>query len=348
MLPPFLTRPVRRLSADGALAEAGPREAALGRPTVLLARGLCRFERFRAPAGLSRSAALAAARLHARTRAPYALPASALARRGSEFGVWWWDAGGVAALLQAAGLAEPVRLRPEAAGQAAGEGWRVLRGPDGWEAQRWEDGFLQQSAWRRSPFDAAAWSGFARVAPVEAGPPPSAPPAATAAIYTGGSAYRARFVHEHELRTLGPPLALAAAALSLGLSAFFVGQGVTLARRDGALRRAVAVREAAPAVSRRPELAARARGLAALAAVVDRPGPLVRLEEARARLSRFGLKVTGFDARPGELAVTTSASAVAGVDLLAEELESSPGLRDVRPSLDRETRRLTLRMRTAD
>ncbi len=51
MLPRFLSRQVLRLRLDGGAEEPGPREAALGPPTVWLARGLCRFERVRAPGG---------------------------------------------------------------------------------------------------------------------------------------------------------------------------------------------------------------------------------------------------------------------------------------------------------
>ena len=346
MLPSFLTRPVLRLRADGAVDAPGPREAALGPPTLLLARGLCRFERFRAPAGLSRRAGLAAARIHARTRAPFATAGHALARTGSGYGVWWWDGAQVDAMILRAGVELPVRLRPEAAGQAVEEGWRILRG-DGYEAQRWAGGSLQESAWRRTPFDPPAWSAFARLASGDGAPAPAAPPPVRPPVFTAASPYAARFVRETDLRAALPTAVVAVLVASLGASAFFLGQGLAAAHRDGALRTEVAAREAAPAASRRPELAARARGLDALARVTDRPGPLVRLLEAQRLLARFDLRVTGFDAQAGELAISVPASAAAGVDLLVEELEASRTFTDVRPSLDRDAHTLTLHMRTA-
>lgn len=346
MLPDFLTRPVLRLRADGSVDAPGPREAALGAPTLLLARGLCRFERFRAPAGLSRRAALSAARLYARTRAPFAAAGSALARTGSGYGVWWWDAAQVEALVAQAGVDTPVRLRPEAAGQVAGDGWRILRG-EGFEAQRWAGDSLEESAWRRTPFDAPAWRGVSRQSTPEGPSAPAAPPLARPAVFTARSPYAARFVRESDLRAALPAAATALLVGSLGASAFFLGQGLTAARRDHGLRAEVAAREASPAASRRPELAARARGLDALARVTDRPGPLARLLEAQRLLARFDLRVTGFDAQAGELSVSVPATAAAGVDLLVEELQASHAFTDVRPSLDREAHTLTLRMRPA-
>ena len=249
-------------------------------------------------------------------------------------------------LVARAGVELPVRLRPEAAGQAVEEGWRVLRG-DGYEAQRWVSGSLQESAWRRAPFDGPAWSAFARLSSGDGPPAPAAPPPPRPAVFTAASPYAARFVRDTDLRAALPALAVAGLAASLGLSAFFLGQGLTAARRDRGLRTEIAAREAAPAASRRPELAARARGLDALARLTDRPGPLVRLLEAQRLLARFDLRVTGFDARAGELSVSVPAAAAAGVDLLVEELEATRSFRDVRPSLDRDAHVLTLHMRVA-
>ena len=298
-------------------------------------------------AGLSRRAALAAAQVHARTRAPFVSAGHALARTADGgFGVWWWDAAEVDRRLDEAGVERPVRLRPEAAGQAAAtaDGWRVLRG-EGFEAQRWAAGSLEGSAWRRGAFDAPAWSAFARLAAAEGVAAPAAAPAAHAPIFTAGSPYAARFVREGELRAALPGAALVLVVLSLGASAFFAGQGLAVARRDSALRTEIAAREAAAPRSRRPELAARARGLTALARVTDRPGPLVRLLEAQRLLARFGLRVTGFDAGADELSVSVPATAAAGVDLLVEELSAQPQFADVRPTLDQDAHTLTLRMR---
>lgn len=344
MLPTFLSRPVRRLRADGGLEAPGLRASALGSPTVLLARGLCRFERFRPPAALSRRAALAAARLHARTRAPFADPAYAVVRDGEGFGVWWWDRPAVEAALAGHGLDEPSRASPEASAQTPGDGWRVLRTAEGYEAQRWRGGALIASAWRRSIFDSPAWAAFARLASDGAEDVPSAPPPAQVLPLIRGSAYGRRFVRESDWRAYVPTLGLALATASLALTAFFLGQGVGSDRRDAAVRTDLARREAAHTRSRRPELAARAQRLTVLARVVDRPGPLTHLAEAQAILARFGLRISAFDAQAQELTVSVPASAVAGVDLVVEELQASPSFTEVRPVLDRQTRTLTLHM----
>lgn len=330
----LLTRPLRRLNADGALETLTAREPALGRPTILMARSLCRFERVRSPVGMARNAALAAARLHAVIRAPFSAPGSAIARRGGELAVWWWDQGAAAAALAAAGVAGPLRLRPEAAAQAAGEGWRILREPDGYEAQLWRDGVLAESTWRRTPFDAGAWRTLTR----SHDPAPAARPP----IWEPGSPYGRRFVERHDLAARGPALVIGALALSLLLSAFLAGRGAGHLRRDRLLQAQISA--AGPVRSVRPQLAARAAALTQLASRVDAPGPLQNLAEARLRLEPFGLRVTGFDAQPDELTVSVPGSAVAGVDLLVQALEASPRFRDVRPTLDREAGRLSLRM----
>lgn len=339
MPPPSLTRPLRRLRADSALETLPTRESSVRSPTVLIARALCRFERVRTPAGLGRRAALAAARLHARTRAPFAGAASAVARTDEGFGVWWWDAAAVGRGLAAAGVTGPVRLRPEAAAQAAGEGWRLLRTDGGYEAQRWRGGGLTDSAWRRRPFDPAAWRNLVR------GDGPAEPPAPQPPVFTPAAPYGRRFVRGEGEGGGAPAWTAAAALASLCLTAFLLGQGVGAQRRDARLREEIARLEADPRRGRRPELAARARRLEALGRLVDAPGPLETLALARARLRPFGLEVTGFDAAAGELVVSVPDTAAAGVDLLVEELQATPPFADVRPSLDRAARRLTLRMR---
>ena len=343
MLPSFLTRPVRRLGADGRLQVTALRAPALGPPLVILARGLCRFERFSAPEGLSRRAALAAARLHASARRPYSASAFALARQGREFGVWWWDAARVGAAL--AELDAPVRVRPEAAAQAVGAGPRVLRAEAGYEAQAWDGGFLVGSLWLRNGFDAASWSAFAR----GAGPPAGGAqlPTPQRAILTAGSAYGARFVDERRMPSWAPAASWGAVALSLALSAFFTGQGVAAMRRDRTLQVELTAREASAGLEggRRADLMRRGRDLSVLARRIDRPGPLARLAEAQRTLARFDLKVLRFDAGPDDLTLVVPGDAVAGVDLVVEELEASGFFTEVTPSLDRATRRLTLKMR---
>lgn len=339
MLPPLLTRPIRRLRADGAVETVAAREPALGTATVLLARSLCRFERVRTPPSLGRSAAAAAARLHARARAPFSRSGSAVVRHPEGFGVWWWDAARIEPLLEAAGVSLPVRLRPEAAAQAGPDGWRLLTEAGGLEAQRWQGGDLVESAWRRGAFDEAAWRGVAQ------GEGPAPPPPVQRPLFVTGAAYGRRFLRGQGERSQLAAAALAAGLTSLCLTTFLAGQGVGAMRRGAKARAEIVRLETAPGRSLRPELAARARSLGALTRMVDPPGPLETLIVARTRLAALGLEVSGFDARRDTLTVSVPDSAAAGVDLLVQALQTRTPFFDVRPQLDRGARRLTLQMR---
>lgn len=334
---PLLTRPVLRLRADGVAEPLELREPALGPRTVLLSRALCRFERVRSPERLRRRSAVAAARLHALTRAPMAAADSAVAGRGGDFGIWWWDRAEVERLMAAAGLKGAVRLRPEAAAQGGADGWRVVRSDGGYEAQLWEGGYLADTAWRRRPFDAAAWRALTRDAASE--PPPAQP-----LLFSRRASYGGRFVEARALPGRAGQWAAAGAMAALCLGVFFLGQGVSAVRRDGQTRAEIGRLERSAVPGRELQLAARARRLRALGQLIDRPGAVETLADARALLARFGLPMIRFDARRDELSVDVPASAAVGVDLLVEELEASPRFSHVRPTLDREGRRLTLTM----
>ena len=91
-------------------------------------------------------------------------------------------------------------------------------------------------------------------------------------------------------------------------------------------------------------MAAEGRGLRTLGAALQRPDPLTLVDRAQEVLRPFGLKVVSFDAGPEEITLRLPAEAVAGVDLLARRLERSASFRDVRPSLDRDRRQLSLTM----
>src|SRR5690606_37656970 len=146
------------LSADGALSvvhAGGAIGRVLRRPVLLLARDLCAFGLF-STAALPRRRRRQAAMLHARLAAPYLRAGSALSKAGDDYGVWWWDAARVEALLAAQeGLTGAPVLTPETLAQPRGEGWRIVRLMQGYEAQLWRDKALVASAWRRDRYDPA-------------------------------------------------------------------------------------------------------------------------------------------------------------------------------------------------
>ncbi|NEX95374.1 hypothetical protein, partial [Caulobacter sp. 17J65-9] len=145
------------LDVEGASAD--PRRARL----IALSRGLCRFEFYAPPPGMSGRGALRAARLRAEAFAPFTAADSVLLRAREGVAIWWWDGDRTAALLEAVGIAyDPERLVPETLLQAPAEGWRQVRCADGYEAQYWRAGALRAAAWRRRPFSAEQWAAFAQ------------------------------------------------------------------------------------------------------------------------------------------------------------------------------------------
>ena len=139
---PFPTPPLELLCADGRFA---PLTEGRGlRPRVLLARELCSFEWFE-PAG-GRSAADQAARLYARTSAPFNNPGVLVRRAGAGYAIWWWDRERTGPWLAERFGAAPPSVAPETLAQPPGIGWRVVRLASGLELQYWRRGILVASS----------------------------------------------------------------------------------------------------------------------------------------------------------------------------------------------------------
>ncbi|MFT3727216.1 MAG: hypothetical protein QM759_05270 [Terricaulis sp.] len=170
----FPTRPLSLLREDAHVVDADGKPAKAGRE-IVLARGLCRFELFRAPARLSQDDRDKAARLKAETDAPFRNAGSLILRTKDGAAIWYWDAAEVAALLSKPAEAE-IRVVPETLYRGVGDGWRIIEVSDGFEAQYWQAGSLIASTWRRRPFTDAQWRTFAlSVDQAETAAPPATP-----------------------------------------------------------------------------------------------------------------------------------------------------------------------------
>ena len=218
----FLTPRVERLSAAGAWTTLHP-GGAIGRlrtPVVLLARELTVFSRFET-AALPRNRRRQAARLHARTGAPYLNAASLVVKSGADFGLWWWDVDRVDAMVRQRWGGQIPALRPETLAQPAGKGWRVVRLAEGHEAQYWRDGQVQASAWRRDRFDAGAWAAFTRVQRGAEDAPETPPAPQALPIDYDGPAFAlatAEITREQMIGAAGGALATAALCAALLLA----------------------------------------------------------------------------------------------------------------------------------
>lgn len=185
----FPTRPLCLLRENGEVVDARGKPAK-AEGEILLARGLCRFEQFRAPARLAQDDRDKAARLKAETDAPFRNAGSLMLRTKDGAAIWYWDAAQVAALLNKP-IETDIRAVPESLYRVgSGDGWRIIEVSDGFEAQYWQDGALVASTWRRRAFTDAQWRTFALSVDQAAAAAPSAPPSAEKAELVASSAWR--------------------------------------------------------------------------------------------------------------------------------------------------------------
>lgn len=340
----FLTPPIELMTAEGGfepLATGG-----FGRPRVLLARELCAFEHFRPPAAAG-SAGLAAARLHARTRAPFHNP-GVLIRRGPQgFGIWWWDMDAIAPHLEARFGSARVLLLPESLAQARGEGWRVLRQSSGYEAQHWRGGELLGSAWRRERFDDEAWAAFVRVqrgsheeAPAE--PPPAQPlPLQPALASPGGLSEMA----PGELAALAAGIAAMALVLTAAVQ---LGQGLRLSQDAKKAEAQAAVLRATPATSLEAQDRRSLQQLKGFRALSERTSPLVSLTTALQVLRLFEVEPTGYESDGQTLSLTLPYAAIGKAERISAELAGTGRFTDVRPITQPGRKAIELRMKVIE
>ena len=349
----FLTPRVERLSADGAFSVVHPGGAVgrlLRRPVLLLARELCAFGLF-STAALPRRRRRQAAALHARLAAPYLKAGSALSKAGEDFGVWWWDADRVEALLAARVDAQggaPV-LTPETLAQPRGEGWRIVRLMQGYEAQLWRDKALVASAWRRDRYDPAAWSAFVRLqrnaeAAPEAPPAPSDLPVA----FDNRDAFALAPV-ELSREQLALVIGGSAAFASLSFAAFLFGQGQELAKDVARVEEKTAeIRAATPQAAAVHRLNAAQQKMVAYRRIEEQTGPLSAAGAAIGVLALHDLTPSALNAETETLEFTLPYEAIDKIAALVADLESSGYFHAVEPRTDSSARSLTVKMRVRE
>lgn len=342
----FLTPRVERLSAAGAWTTLHP-GGAIGRlrtPVVLLARELTVFSRFDT-AALPKNRRRQAARLHARTGAPYLNAASLVVKSGADFGLWWWDIDRVDAMVRQRWGGQIPALRPETLAQPAGKGWRVVRLAEGHEAQYWRDGQLQASAWRRDRFDAAAWAAFTRVQRGAEDAPETPPAPQALPIDYDGPAFAlatAEITRDQMIGAAGGALATTAVCAALLLA----GQGLRLsADADEIEDETAEIQAQTPRAGALQGLEANRRRLAAYRQVEEQTSPLSATGAAIGIVAIHDLTPLALDAQADALAVTLPYSAVGAADSLIADFEQSGYFYDVQPRTDAQNQRLVMEMK---
>lgn len=332
MFQTFLSPRVERMSADGAfqrLHEGG----ALGRlrpPVVLLARNLGAFAYFDGRKLNPRHRALAA-RTHAQAASPYVAGGTALSRCATGYGIWWWNLEQVLPLLGTRHRTGTLRLRPETLAQPRGNGWRIVKLPDGYEAQYWEAGCLMASSWRRERFDGSSWSAFTRLQRTDL-PAPEVPPAAVSLpLAFDSEALSITAVTLSRNQLMGLAAGVAATALSV-LVMFTIGQALTLRQEaaDIAVETA-ALRTETARLSQTQTLEADRRRLLAFRQIEQQTNPVAAAGAAIGILALYDITPRGVNAEQDTLTLSLPYSAVERSGDLIAEFEASGYFYDVRP-----------------
>ncbi|MES2033611.1 MAG: hypothetical protein V4466_05500 [Pseudomonadota bacterium] len=332
----FPSPAIEVLSADGTYVSLDGRASAGGRPLALAPRELCAFEHHD-PGLKSRSAALAAAHARAGQASPF-LNAGALVRRQpGGFAIWWWDLDALdRPLRERFGTAWP-RILPASLGQPPGAGWRIVRLETGYEAQLWRDGALRASTWRREPFDAQAWSAFARVQR-EADAPTTPPPALPLPLVS--SRLTAALTHDLTPQQAAALAVGCLAALMLLSSVFFLGQGLRLGRQT----KAVAAEAALVAMPTPTAGGADVQRLTAWRALSGRPDVITALARAIGVAELYGAAPTAWSADASQVSLTIPYSAISSLSRIAVELKDTGLFSEIRPVTDTERGVIELRL----
>ncbi|WP_313105309.1 hypothetical protein [Brevundimonas sp.] len=347
----FLTPRVERLSADGAIDVVHPGGAVgrmLRRPVLLLARDLCAFGLFQT-AALPRGRRRQAAALHARVAAPYVRSGSSLSKAGGDFGVWWWDADRVDALLAPRAMTARPLISPETLAQPRSEGWRIVRLKLGYEAQLWRGKALVASAWRRERYDPAAWSAFVRLQRAaetvpENPPSPADPPIA----FENRDAFALAPV-ELTREQLALVIGGGAAFASLCFGAFLFGQGYQVSKATDQIEiKTAEIRAATPRAAAVRNLDASQKKLIAYRQIEEQTSPLSAAGAAIGILAFHDLTPTSVNAETETLSFTLPYAAIDKIAALVDELESSGYFHDVQPRADGTAQTLTLEMKVRE
>lgn len=345
----FLTPRVERLSAGGVWTVEHP-GGGLGRlrtPVVLLARDLTTFSRFET-SGLPRGRRRQAARLHARAASPYIDGASLLTPSGADFGVWWWDADRVGALVQTRWAAVRPSVRPETLAQPPALDWRIVALAEGYEAQYWRDGGLRASAWRRDRFDGPAWAAFTRAQRDVEDAPASPPPPQRLPLDTDGPAFAlstAEITREQMIGAGGFVLAMVAVCAAL----FLFGQGLKLKQDAETIEVETARLQAStPGRGALAGMEGDRRILAAYRQIEERTSPLSSAGAAIGILAFRDLSPLALDSSDEGLSVTLPYFALGQADDLVADFAESGYFYDIRPRTDSANQKLIIEMKVRE
>ena len=343
---PKVFRPDEQAQLTGSklrIPERWPRSAR----RVLVARSLMlyRYIHLEGVPGTRRTAAI---RAQLRAWSPFGEADADTTYRVWQFphgaGIFAWDSARMRERLQAATAAAQRRLdlvpeTPFAAPPATGQGLRLIRGIDGFEAQQWSAGSLIASrAFEERP-DEAEWVNFQRGAGV-----PAQDMCTLAQAQVDPTPWS-----EPPARSLTSPEALEgqarlrerAAVMAISLLLMLATAWVTrqhwdiLQRRDRLTEELARIDQAAQA-----NRAVRDRALAlrqqadSLAQALSRPNPLIVLDHLITHLPASGTEIQDITLDGSELHVVLKAPAGVGREALVKALESGGLLADVREARD--------------
>jgi hypothetical protein len=329
----FLTPRVERLNADGAIDlvhTGGALGRVLRRPVLLLARDLCAFGLFQT-AALPRGRRRQAATLHARVAAPYVRSGSALSKAGDDFGVWWWDADRVDALLASRAVIARPLISPETLAQPRGEGWRIVRLKLGYEAQLWRG------------------KAFVRLQRAAETAPDSPPASADLPIAFDNRDAFALAPVELTREQLALVAGGGAAFASLCFGAFLLGQGHQMSKDTEQVEGETAeISAATPRAAAVRNLDASQKKLIAYRRIEEQTSPLSAAGAAIGILAFHDLTPTSLNAEAETLSFTLPYAAIEKVAPLVEELESSGYFHDVQPRTDGTAQTLTVEMKVRE
>ena len=343
MLPSFLAPQIDLLDLNGALHRLSP-PGALGRlapPLVLLARGFCTFQTIDTKA-LSKRDARQAAKLHAISASPYARAGHVIAASHNRMGIWFWDADRVEALLARHPRRRVYILRPESMAQPAGDGLRLVKLSQGYEAQAWEGGALTASAWRRDRYTPDAWLKFARAAGSGAALEP--PPAQTLPVSLSRPGLLG--LDRPPGRAQMVQAALATAAAALVLSTVFSGaQALRLQRETDATReRAAALGSGDVDPAEAAERRLLEAELRPFTEVAEETNALSAAEVVIGITALYELTPSRLRIEEGEVELTLPYEALERAAELTPEFAASGYFTDIRPRSNPEARELIYRM----
>lgn len=213
--PAFLRETGELITAEGAPAKPGDVSA------VAISRALCRVHFFDAVEGMSAHQRAQGARVAAEANKPFDDADWIILRTGVGAAIWYWDKARLPVDIERLGARG--KLAPESVAFFKGDGWRVVRTFEGYEAQYWRDGALTASTWRRNPFTAEQWRLFVQGVSAPAHRAPDMPPDAAAANFDVAQTWRRDLIR----RPLGwadvESVTATALAGALALFAFFAG-----------------------------------------------------------------------------------------------------------------------------